>query len=633
MTPTALRKPGGDILRIRRDDPPKGVILAVSAALLICHLSIFIQFFPNRYGRLGHDYAIFLPALVDGFCWYTVNGPLAVPWFTPSFSGGGLGYLHIERAYYTLPQLLAVFMAPLTVVRVTFAVFAAVGYAGCYGLLRRAFGLGRWASLMGACLFLFNGFYAHRMIVGHFGASPFMLLPVLAQVLLHPLPSPKGARRRRMLTDAVLAGLILAYMVQTWFALLMIPGLLAVVAVGLVHGMLGGPPGDFWRRLCAGGAIGLMCSASKVAATVYLMQQFDRSGYSLPGAPGLGAAAALLARALFVSPAVDADRMAVLTHADWFLGRHEWEFSLTPVALVILILGGWGMWRGRHRFRADRSWGFWIQAAGLAAIVLSPVLLNTYAPAWHQVLKQLPLIKSASSLVRWFIIPIPVIVVGCALTVDRAAVATSMRGFLVLAGAAAVVCINAASDRGYYHRQGYDPAPMTAAYRALADGTLTPGITALAAATDASGNLSMVPGAPNDLFVRGLSPILSYDAFFGYRQEFFPLGTLHPGPVTNVTDGRLNIKNPACYVWPRDNGCRPGDHFTVEQWDAAMAFVNYRPFAFHMPPLQRAANILNLLSLALALAWLLAAPVAGYGSRRRFGHPADRGASEARHAS
>ena len=87
--------------------------------------------------------------------------------------------------------------------------------------------------------------------------------------------------------------------------------------------------------------------------------------------------------------------------------------------------------------------------------------------------------------------------------------------------------------------------------------------------------------------------MLCYEALFGYWLEFFPLGNLHPGPVMAMSGGRYNLKNPACYIWPDENNCNPGDHFKQGDEAAVAAFVNYKPFPFEMPLVQSTANWIN----------------------------------------
>ena len=67
------------------------------------------------------------------------------------------------------------------------------------------------------------------------------------------------------------------------------------------------------------------------------------------------------------------------------------------------------------------------------------------------------------------------------------------------------------------------------------------------------------------------------------------------------------MKNPACYVFPAENGCKPGNHFTIAQVEDAAAFLNYRPITFEQPYRQKLASWLSLISMVIIAAALLAA--------------------------
>jgi hypothetical protein len=109
----------------------------------------------------------------------------------------------------------------------------------------------------------------------------------------------------------------------------------------------------------------------------------------------------------------------------------------------------------------------------------------------------------------------------------------------------------------------------------------------------------------NDLLVQGASQLACYNPLFGYRLESFPLRTLHPGLVLDETDGRLNLKNPACYVYPEENQCQPGDHFTVAQREQAVRFAGYGGLSFEEPMRQRAADLITRATLAAVAVFLL----------------------------
>jgi len=42
----------------------------------------------------------------------------------------------------------------------------------------------------------------------------------------------------------------------------------------------------------------------------------------------------------------------------------------------------------------------------------------------------------------------------------------------------------------------------------------------------------------------------------------------------------LNLKNPACYVYPKANDCAPGDHFTEDQIPLVVDLLARKPVVF-----------------------------------------------------
>ena len=77
------------------------------------------------------------------------------------------------------------------------------------------------------------------------------------------------------------------------------------------------------------------------------------------------------------------------------------------------------------------------------------------------------------------------------------------------------------------------------------------------------------------------------------------------GSVFDVRSEHLNIKNPACYLFAKENNCAPGDHFRAYEREKADAFVHYKPFEFRKSLLQKIADAINavfLLFCAIVLA-------------------------------
>jgi len=52
------------------------LVTVTGSLLLLCYHWIFSAFFPAANGNIGHDYAYFLPSLLDGYNWQLNNGAL-----------------------------------------------------------------------------------------------------------------------------------------------------------------------------------------------------------------------------------------------------------------------------------------------------------------------------------------------------------------------------------------------------------------------------------------------------------------------------------------------------------------------------------------------------------------------------
>lgn len=69
---------------------------------------------------------------------------------------------------------------------------------------------------------------------------------------------------------------------------------------------------------------------------------------------------------------------------------------------------------------------------------------------------------------------------------------------------------------------------------------------------------------------------------------------VHECPALDVSEGSVNFKNPACYVFPEENRCRPGDNFSTSKRARLEALLQRRPFEFAISSRQATANVLSI---------------------------------------
>ncbi len=577
---SSLKMPASNNMKTIRT----ALLLMVFVLLFGVYGHIYLAFLPIEGGFGGHDWSYLMPVMLNGTYWMIGNGLLEIPWFTPAKCGGYSYYAN--EGFYSLPTLLAYWTGPLRAVQITFLLFAGLGFLGFYTLLRQVFKSGILAATLGATLFLFNGFYGHRAIVGHFTFHAFMLVPVLALLLLK---SDRNWQQR--ILKVFLVGSGFAYMVHTPMLQILPATILAITPILTLHAMRYDWSIKPWIDLALGGLFGLALSASKLIAMSSLMAQFPRTYYPLPGIAKFSTLIATVFQVLFGE--VPEGVAQLMSNATFEIGRHEWEFGVSPVALILILAG---IVFATKKIISDPlsqtkiTKGYLIGSVLLMINLLLPILLNWYEPHWNALLKKLPYFGTSSNLVRWLIIEIPILCVLSVFSYEIVAQETIKNplGRVLLATTAiiAILYFNLQIDRGYY-RQNYDFKTLASAWGIAKAYNIPQKVSWVIAQNNVLGN------GPNDALAAGASSILCYEPTMGYGLEKFPVGSLHPGPVFSE-DSQINFKNPACYLYPSENHCKAGDHFSPSEQEATAALTNYKPYPFLFSTEQIIANRISL---------------------------------------
>lgn len=569
------------------------------AILLWAYNAVFGSYFPLPNGLMGHDYALTLPAFEDGYLWFRNNGFLTPPWFTPSFCAGQPYFADPQSIFYSIPQFMVFVSNPLSAVYASILLFAGLGFWGSYVLGRRTFGLSIWSALVVAIVFMFNGFYSHRMIVGHFGYQPYMLVPWVAWLLI----GPSDSNKLKTWASTIAAGLLIAYWLQAGLTTLMVPAGLSVVALGCLAVFRDDKalPTMILRGMAAS-LIALGISAAKLSANIALMSHFARDYYPLPGIDGFAEALKFIFEALFYSSEhVYQQVTPYWRNMQWAAMPHELAYGITIVPLVVLFLGGALRLidRSRNR-RAVAVSGYHVFVAIILGLILVlPLALIYYTPGWNSILKQLPLIGSTTSPFRWLIIYIPVLAMLSGMAAEAR---PSFAKIAALLCVVAIPALNALENREFYQQQNYDPTAVLEFDQAVRSGSTRPAIHAIAFPKSPDGGTII----DNSLFTQGLSPLVCYNPLFGYRQEKYSVGSLGPGDVFSVRqDEYLNFRNPACLVFPSENQCSVWSSFERKDIRNLEDFVDYKPFSFKVSVLQRVCNVLSEVSLFLSLSALM----------------------------
>ena len=572
---------------------PSFAVFGIGLVLLAIYAMIFLPYMPNARGEVGHDFSMGFPRLLSGYYWFLHNGLWSFPWFSPAECGGFPYYPDPSGPYFSVPQFLVFVVSPLTAVRWTLLSFAAIGFAGFYWLMRRGFASSRSAAILAASFFMFNGFFTYRMIVGHLSFHAFMLLPVVAAAII-TVPNSASVGIASRLVRVFFAALCLAYMIHAGMNHIVPPLLMSISVILLIQVLLYGWQWAPWLNLIGAGLLAIALFAGKLAAEFSLLASFPRDYYPLPGIRDIATTLEMTFRTLFFNVPPSAPRAVV--NSAWLLDRHEWEYGVSPAPLIFIVGGAL---LGLLNWVRNKAWPRLdvIRGVALAAIVvllILPMALNLYTPGWNQFLKGLPLLGKSSNLLRWISAYIAVAVLLAGLALDRfpLPVSISSSGRKILAGLGILVMLiaNLGTDRAFYANQSYAVATVEAAWKAVTKTGVVPNIENIAVRPPNGFGVS-------DGLTKGISTIMCYQPLMGYRLEKFPVGQLRPGPIFNQANNSINMKNPACYAFPEENHCKPGDQFLPEMRADAEAFASYRPFPFNRPASQIFADYLSLFTL------------------------------------
>jgi hypothetical protein len=562
------------------------ILLVCFLLILVIYHLIFFRFFPTEQGNIGHDYSYFLPNLLNGTYWFRNNSLFSVPWFTPAFCGGVPFFPNPQNIYYSIPQMLSLFMNPLHAVYLSFLCFAGIAFIGTYVLLRRVFNVSIAAAFFGATLFLFNGFYSSRMLIGHMTYQVFALLPLLSWLLLC-----KTNVKFHEKIYVVFAGIIFAYMFHAGAANFIVPLTLSLICIWTLLGVVQDVEKNrFWMRLGLSGFISLLLSAAKLLPTILYIRETKWDLKLLPGFDGFWNTVGNIFKMLFLN--IDKDIANDVLNFPYFLEQHEFDYGLTVVPLVLLVIFFC------HIVIKFITSDFHLQLTinkvfflvCLIMILLVPVVLNIYYPTWSLFIKSLPYLENSSNLIRWVAIIIPIVVILAALALDHIK-NRRLKHVVVLACITIVLSSNYFKDRSYYKDQIYNPSNVISAWSSDSQ--------------DITFN-DILPGIQkNDLLILGGSEILCYEPMFGYQLESFSPDGLHQGSIMNIDNGHFNFKNPACYIFPEENQCIAGDLFKEQEKDKLSLLASYKNFNFNRSSFQKFLIIINVLTICVVVIFLL----------------------------
>ncbi len=558
---------------------------------LIVFFGIFLWALNFTYPLIGHDYLLFLPKLLAGN-WHFAHQGFFPFRFTPHFCGGLPMYGNPQDMYYSLPQILTFVLEPWVAIQASLSVMLLVGYVGWYLFSRDVLRFpSPWAHLL-SLIILSNGFYLLHMIVGHL---TFHTVPLLG-LLLWILYDRRIDKPRSLILRASGFALTSAYALYAGYPIVLVFAAMAAILLLPLDLLLSEHRRERFylllrRALLCGGAA-LLLGASKLIAIWSFMRFFPRL-YPFDAFTEKSASTLLfIARSFWYIP----QGRFLFESAGIAWGTHEYSMFLSPVTLMGLLCGGALLikkrkWLGTHKKRA-------------AALALYAVLLTIFFAQVTRgygviptVLQKLPLLQSlhvTSRFLYLFSLFISAAGIFCIHACIRAWNIQKWEHFcFIFASIFTLIALpiaylpllqspelGSAVDYESIRVQLHPPAYLDRPVAYVQEGKL---------------DLQHV--------IDGTTALHCFEPLFGYYGEYWTT-SLTEGSAERENDGSFNLLHPACFQYPEENFCKPGDRIVASDREN---FENFRAglaVTWKLSRLQTVSDWASLLTLTFTVFFL-----------------------------
>lgn len=536
-------------------------------------VGFFLYVLEFNYPQVGPDFIVFFRYLTAGK-WHFLHQGIAPFRYAVHLCGGMPMYGNPNDIFYSVTQLLSLFLDPWRAVEGSVVFYLLLGYFGWYRLGRDVMRLSpAWTHVL-AVVTLLQGFLLFHIVIGHLNFFPFPLIGLLLWLLLEE----KSKKSMPLLLRASLFALLSAgILYAAGYFVLLFTGILFLLlcpALFLLQKDVRIPSFSILlTRLSVCAAFSALLLLSRITAVWSLMQFFTREtdmvSVSLPLSYAI--------RALWGLPQTG----ELFSDVPWAF--HEQTMFLSPLTIVGLPLALFWIF---VTYRKKHSW---------RALVLVPyfgllLLLCNFLIAWDgpvaAFLGSLPILSSLHVTLRFLSIFALLVALLSVFVVARlvqrfhpqAEVFTAVFAIVWTLGAA-YVAYKPMLPKLWL---GVDAVQYKTSIRELEQaGVLTLPVTFVQNGdTDFHGNTGLQ---------------CSGDAFFVWAGQ--PQSTvLVPGSVATVRDGYFNLMNPACYAYPKANRCSPGDRIALADSENFERFRNGQPTTWRVSPLQRVADGISFLT-------------------------------------
>lgn len=573
------------------------------SGVFLIHQYIFFNFIPNEKGFFGHDFEFFLPNFLFGKIWFQ-NNFLSIPWFTPSFCCGTPFHPDPQTMFYSIQQIFYIIFEPILATKILFIYFSLISYFGMFLLLKKSFNYNFNISLLGATLFLFNGFFVYRFIVGHLGYINFSFVPLFCFFLISSLKTKNYYLSKIYL---VFSALILSSSIYSGASSFIFMITLSIILVLLIFNIKYQNIKLIILKLFYSFIIAMAISLSKVSSAFFFLENIQRNYEPVYFQSFIGYIYSSF-KSFFIFPDIEYFNKLVTNEITGTIGIHEIEYGISIVPLFALII----------IFFDLKKYNFFKINFNIIIIIIIlciPIILNINLFSINHIWNSIPLLRSSWLQIRWnvlFIIPI----ILFSLYIFSSNQLFLKKNYFTFTLILIIILQTIIYNKSYYNNQSYNPENIVE-FSKLIKQNKDLSIKGIGVITDE--NKKIIKNQRNDYFKLRLSSFYCYQPIFGYNIEKFPKNKLkfnksikisnkqflQVGDVNLIKDDKnFNFLKPSCFLFPSENGCKPGETFNKSEEEELNNFLNYKKTKFKKNNFQKIFDLVSLITFISSIIYI-----------------------------
>ena len=471
---------------------------------------------------------------------------------------------------------------------------------------------------MCASLFLFNGFFVYRAIPGHVGYLSYVFIPLYCYFLISSFETHS---RRSSIIYLILSSIVFANFFHSGAGPIIFIIFTSILAVLIFYSQFVRSL-KFFFNFALSLFFGILISLSKISAVLFFLNNFPRR-YPATEFHSFISFIKTFFLSFFLKPnekyfndnvtSLSSFGVNDVDSFDFQFGVHEMEYnvSLVPIILLFFIF-----FLRKKIFKLNY---YNVQFLFLIVIIfLIPILLNVNFLNQFQLIEEIPILNSTWVRFRWMSIYILPIIIISGLIIQNLNFNISQKKYLAIIMIFVLLAQNFIKDKSlHFNDQSYDTKNVIDFSLKIRTDKI-PEILGPAILMDEFDNPKTV-NYKNDMFFYSYSPLTCYQGMFGYDLRQLPAQQIRFDSKLILSggsymlyanklsehNGRLNLFNPSCFLFPEENNCLPGDTFKISDKEKLIKFANYKKFEFKQNKFQIISNYISIFSFIGCLLYLI----------------------------